>query len=72
MYRAKEVVVSGTSAGAIAAMGWANYLYKNMGNPAGLLVIYDSGLFISDYLNPFTNSTPGLDNYKSIKTLAFT
>ena len=65
-------MLSGTSAGAMAALAWANTVYKSALNPEGVLVIFDSGQFVSDYLNPFTNSTPGIDAYKSIKSLAFT
>jgi len=65
------VVLSGTSAGAMAALAWSNTVYNQMRNKDGLLVIFDSGQFVSDYFNPFTNSTPGVDAYKFIKTLAF-
>lgn len=68
----ERVVLTGTSAGAMAALSWSNVVYKKMKNPQGLLVIFDSGQFFSEYLNPFTNSTPGTDYFKSIKSLAFT
>lgn len=56
----------------MAALSWSNVVYKTMVNPKGLLVIFDSGQFLSDYYNPFTNSTPGIDAFKAIKSLAFT
>ena len=71
LFNAKKVVLSGTSAGAMAALAWSNTVYNQMRNKNGLLVIFDSGQFVSDYFNPFTNSTPGVDAYKFIKTLAF-
>lgn len=72
LFSAKKVVLSGTSAGAMAALAWSNTVYSKMVNKDGLLVIFDSGQFVSDYFNPFTNSTPGVDAYKVIKSLAFT
>lgn len=72
LFSAQKVVLTGTSAGAMAALAWANTAYGRMTNPKGLLVIFDSGQFVSDYFNPFTNSTPGVDAYVSIKNLAFT
>lgn len=56
----------------MAALAWSNHVYKRMKNPSGLLVIFDSGQFVSDYFNPFTNSTPGTDYFVAIKKLAFT
>lgn len=56
----------------MAALAWSNSVYKRMKNPSGLLIIFDSGQFVSDYFNPFTNSTPGTDYYVAIKKLAFT
>lgn len=72
LFSASEIVLTGTSAGAMAALGWSNVVYKKMQNPKGLLVLFDSGQFVSDYYNPITNSTPGIDAFKSIKNLAFT
>lgn len=71
LFSAEKVVLSGTSAGAIAAMAWSNSVYKRMKNPQGLLIIFDSGQFVSDFFNPFTNSTPGIDNFVAMKKLAF-
>lgn len=71
-FSASKIVLSGTSAGAMAALSWSNTVYKKMKNPDGLLVIFDSGQFVSNFFNPFTNSTPGIDFFKSIKNLAFT
>jgi hypothetical protein len=47
LYNAKKVVISGTSAGALAAYRWSNTLYKRLKNPNGLLTIFDSGQFVS-------------------------
>lgn len=60
-YQAENIVLTGTSAGAIAATSWGNYVYNQAENKGGILVISDSGLFVSDFFNPFTNSTPGVD-----------
>lgn len=72
LFSAKKIVLSGTSAGAMAAMAWSNTIYNKISNKEGLLLIFDSGQFVSDYFNPITNSTPGVDAYKIIKSLAFT
>lgn len=71
LYNSKQVVIAGTSAGATAALIWANTLYKRLKHPEGMLVIYDSGQFVLDYFNPLTNSTPGIDSYRAIGSLGF-
>ncbi len=47
LFDANKVVLSGTSAGAMAALAWSNTVYKRMKNPSGLLTIFDSGQFVS-------------------------
>lgn len=71
LYSANKIVLAGTSAGAMAALVWANTLHKQITHKDALYVIFDSGQFVSDYLNPWTNSTPGVDNYKPIRSIAF-
>ena len=65
-FQAQQIVLTGTSAGAIAAVSWGNYVSNKAVNKDGILIISDSGLFVSDFYNPYTNSTPGVDEFKYI------
>ena len=56
----------------MAAVSWGNYVYNKTDNKDGLLIISDSGLFVSDFVNPFTNSTPGIDEFEYISQLIYT
>jgi hypothetical protein len=47
------VVVTGVSAGGMAVFYWSNYLYDHSINKQVFSVL-DSGLFLIDYINPFT------------------
>lgn len=54
MFAGSKVIMTGTSAGGIASFLWSNYLSSRMLNPDNLVVAPDSGLFLVDYVNPFT------------------
>jgi hypothetical protein len=47
------VVVTGVSAGGMAVYYWSNYMYDHSVNKQ-VFSIPDSGLFLIDYINPFT------------------
>ena len=65
MFSSKEIVVSGTSAGAEATMMWGNTIYKKSKYPEGVLLIADSGIFVSDF-----KLAPGIKKYGFISILA--
>jgi len=44
-------VLTGVSAGGVAAFLYANYLYENT-NTAKVLAIPDSGLFVTEFFSP--------------------
>lgn len=44
---AEQVVITGTSAGGIATFIWGNEIYHRLKNPNNLLLMPDSGIFIS-------------------------
>jgi hypothetical protein len=56
LYSADKVVLTGVSAGAMAVYYWSNYLYDRSLNKQ-VFSIPDSGLFLSDYVSPFTGRT---------------
>lgn len=51
------MVISGTSAGAMATYGWGNYIYNQAINKESVYLMPDSGIFLSDFVNPWTNKT---------------
>lgn len=71
-FNASQIVITGTSAGAMAAVAWGNYVYNRAENKDNVLIICDSGIFVSDFYNPFTNSTPGVDEFKYINQIIST
>ena len=56
------MILTGTSAGGIAALTWSDYVYNRMLNPEGLIIAPDSGIMIFDYTNPFTGEKPIVEN----------
>jgi len=70
LYEADNVVLSGTSAGAIAALSWSNFLYNQMKKPSGLVIAPDSGIMIFDYTNPFTGKEPIIESVQGISEIA--
>lgn len=57
LFSAKKIVVSGTSAGALATYSWGNYVYNQAVNKNSVYLIPDSGIFLSDFVNPWNNKT---------------
>lgn len=53
LYSAEKVVFTGISAGGMAVYYWANYLYDKSVNKQ-VYAVPDSGLFLIDYVSPFT------------------
>jgi hypothetical protein len=53
LYSADKVVITGVSAGGMATYQWSNYLYDKSLNKQ-VFAMPDSGLFVVDYVNPFT------------------
>lgn len=45
---AKEVILSGGSAGGLAAYTWTNYLRKILSNDTNLRTIVDAGFFVDE------------------------
>jgi hypothetical protein len=56
LYSADKVVLVGTSAGGAAVYYWSNYLFDHSLNKQ-VFTIPDSGLFLIDYINPFTGKS---------------
>lgn len=57
LFDLSEIVISGTSAGAMATYLWGNYIYEKAKYPENVLLIPDSGIFILDFPNPYNNKT---------------
>ncbi len=53
LYNADKVIITGISAGGMATYFWTNYLYDRSVNKQ-VYSVPDSGLFLIDYVNPFT------------------
>jgi hypothetical protein len=56
-FNASKIVISGTSAGAVATYQWGNYVYDLAFNKPAVYLMPDSGIFLSDFVNPWTNKT---------------
>jgi len=51
------LIITGTSAGGLAAFIWSNYVYERSNNKDGVLIVPDSGTFIVDFPNMYNNKT---------------
>jgi hypothetical protein len=47
MNKASKIMLTGGSAGAIAAFTWSNYLQSIINNPNAVYTVPDSGIFLS-------------------------
>lgn len=56
-FDASKIVISGTSAGAMATYSWGNYVYSRALNKQSVFLMPDSGIFLTDFVNPWTNQT---------------
>jgi hypothetical protein len=41
----------------MAVYSWGNYVYNRATNKKSLFLLPDSGIFLSDFVNPWTNKT---------------
>ena len=57
LYSAKNIIITGTSAGGVASFIWSNYVYERVENKEGLLIMPDSGTMILDFPNIYNNKT---------------
>ena len=55
LFDADRIIVTGTSAGGIAAFLWGNYVYERS-LTKNVYTVPDSGLFLGTYPNPFTGN----------------
>jgi hypothetical protein len=47
LVNAESVILTGTSAGGVAAYLWSNYMKSILANPRGLFTVVDSGAFVN-------------------------
>ena len=57
LFSAKNIIITGTSAGGLAAFVWSNFVYESALYPEGVLIVPDSGQFIVDFPNIYNNKT---------------
>ena len=50
-------MIAGTSAGGVATYQWGNYVYDMAVNKPSVYLMPDSGIFLGDFVNPYTNKT---------------
>ena len=60
--------MAGSDAGAQAVYYWSDY-FQSISEQAKIIAIADSGLFASDFVNPFTNRTEVIIYFKPLFTL---
>ena len=65
LYSADKIVLTGVSAGGIATYAWSNYLYDRSVNKQ-VFSLPDSGLFVVDYISPFTHRANIIDATSSL------
>lgn len=56
-FEASKIVISGTSAGGLATYIWGNHVYHNADNKNAVFLMPDSGIFATEFINPWTNKT---------------
>ena len=56
-FNASRLVITGTSAGAVATYQWGNYVYDRAIVKQNVYLMPDSGIFLGDFVNPWTNKT---------------
>jgi hypothetical protein len=67
-FAADTIVVTGVSAGASATFLWSNYIYDQSLNK-NVLSIPDSGVFINEFVNPFSGKKEMIENSQAMKKL---
>lgn len=68
IFRSSKIVLAGYDAGAQAVYYWADY-FQSISEQAKILTIADSGIFASDFVNPFTNRTDVIVYFKPLFNL---
>lgn len=68
MFRSSKIVISGYDAGAQAVFYWADY-FQSISEQAKIYAVADSGVFASDFVNPFTNRTDVIVYFKPLFAL---
>lgn len=68
LYTAEKVVLTGVSAGGIATYQWSNYLYERSQNKQ-VFAMPDSGLFVVEYVSPFTGRANVIDAVSNLVKL---
>lgn len=67
-FSADRIVVTGVSAGATATFIWSNYIY-DQSVKKNVVSIPDSGIFINEFVNPFTSQKEMIENSVAIKKI---
>lgn len=60
LFNADNIIITGTSAGGVASFLWSNYLYENTLSKK-VFAVPDSGLFLSNFANPYTGNYDLMD-----------
>ena len=68
IFRSSRIVLAGYDAGAQAVYYWSDY-FQSISEQAKILAIADSGIFASDFVNPFTNRTDVIVYFKPLFNL---
>jgi len=67
-FSAETIVVTGVSAGGAATFLWSNYIYEQSLRK-NVISIPDSGVFINEFVNPFTGRKEMIESSLAIKKL---
>ena len=68
LFRSSKIILAGYDAGAQAVYYWSDY-FQSISEQAKIYAIADSGLFASDFVNPFTNRTEVIIYFKPLFAL---
>lgn len=68
LFRSAKIVIAGYDAGAQAVFYWSDY-FQSISEQAKIIAIADSGVFVSDFVNPFTNRTDVIVYFKPLFAL---
>lgn len=67
-FSADSIVVTGVSAGATATFIWSNHIY-DQSVKKNVVSMPDSGVFINEFVNPFTGKQEMIENSQALKKL---
>lgn len=65
MYSSDSIILTGESAGGMAAYLWSNYLYEKSVTKK-LYTVPDSGLYINKYPNPVTKQSTFKETFSTL------